>query len=452
MTARTRRLPLACLVTGLLALASASTWAGLAGAASGGGYSPAQMDCQPFADDWATPSGAVYPGCHNLAVTLESGGTTNGVANDGNTRYLEFGDDQMANDKNSKGTNTFYDIGLPGNTGSPHAGCLSANTDGTGGGAAPRSQEPESASGAEDSSYGCGNNAAGTGFELNYDYYQWYCPIAAAAGMPCEDPSYGTTQPTVDHGTAVNVAPIVENGLLLYFGEDDNSDNTEHDGVGPYNNAYPGNANDEGAENGASDGGSTELSITPQKALTPLSFPNPEAIINESAGFCADGICAEATTQRQTVNRGCNAPDSFVAADGTSSSPTSQAPCDPGTPTSANVYNYATQDPSVYTESTDCNSGDQKSNSNAECGPGGENALRSAEPSYENTEPGVQLYADPDASRSPLLPTPLWPTPGLYVGTCGITIGSPALPTASLINKLPISNGAGQIAVSPTNC
>ena len=227
---------LGTLVSGALCIGALGTWGGVALASSGGGYEPNQMDCQPFADDWATPQGGVYPGCHNAALNIESGGTSQGEANAGNTRYAEFGLDQEAPDHKSKATPTEYDIGYPGNTGSPHAGCVAFNTDGTNGGEAPSSQKPESASKAEDSEFGCGQNANGTGFEVNYDYYEWYCPIAAAAGHPCEDPSYGTTTYTIDHGTGVASVPIVANGLLVYFGEDDNNDNTEHDGVGPYNN------------------------------------------------------------------------------------------------------------------------------------------------------------------------------------------------------------------------
>jgi hypothetical protein len=442
----------------VLAVGSMVAWAGIAHASSGGGAETGQMDCQPFADDWATPQNQVYPGCHNLALNVESGETTQGEAGPDNTRYVEFGSDQMANDDNSVGTPTEYSIGEPGNTGSPHAGCLAANTDGSrvGSGEAPSSQKPVPASQAEDTQYGCGNNPNGTGFEVDYDYYQYYCPIAAMIGQPCEDPSYGTNESTLDHGTGVNYEPIVANGLLVYFGEDDNNDNTEHDGVGPYNNAA-GYKNDEGAENGPSDGGAMTLSATPQTATRTPSLTNPEGLVNYSAGFCADGICAEVTTQQQVVNHGCNAPDSYVAKNGTSPSRKSQAPCDKGTPQNANVYNYAAQDPSVQTESQNCNSGGAdegvpgSTTDEQNCGPGGMNAIRSAEPANENAEPGVQTFADPDPSRSPAAPAPLWPTPGIYVGTCGVTVGSPALPTASTINKLPVGNGAGQVAVS-TGC
>jgi hypothetical protein len=457
MLGLSRKAAFAAILTGALAVTSMATWAGIAAAVSGGGYAPNQQDCQPYADDWATPQNTVYPGCHNTALNVESGGTTQGVANSNNTRYAEFGQNQMAPDKNSVGTPTEYSIGEPGNTGSPHAGCLAANTAGTGGGSAPTSQKPESASKAEASKYGCGNNANGAGFAVNYDYYQWYCPIAAMAGTPCEDPSYGTTAYTLDHGTGVAYQPIVANGLLVYFGQDDNMDNTEHDGVGPYNNAA-GYKNDQGAANGPSDGGAMTLSVTPQTATHVFTWTQPEGLVNYSAGFCADGICGEATTQQQTVAHGCNAPDSYVAKNGTSPSKKSQAPCDKGTPQNANAYNYAAQDPSVQTESPNCNGGGANqgvpgsTTDSQNCGPGGMNAIRSAEPANENAQPGVQTYADPDPNRSPVAPTPLWPTPGIYAGTCGVTAGSPALPTASAINSTPVGNGAGQVAIDPAGC
>jgi hypothetical protein len=456
MRSRIRR---AALASAVVVGVSVMSWAGVAGASSGGGYEAGQQDCQPFADDWATPQNLVYPGCHNLALNVESGGTSQGEAAVGNTRYLEFGQDQEGNDQNSKGTPTLYSVGYPGNTGSPHAGCLALNTDGTGGGAAPTSQGPVVASQAEGSAYGCGANPDGFGFEGNYDYYEFYCPIAQILGKPCEESSYGRTDVRILDGHAADLMPLVQNGLLVYFGEDDNNDNTEHDGVGPYNNAL-GYSNDEGAENGSSDGGATTLSLTPQNLFEKadwLSTTHPEGLLNLSAGFCADGICAEGTTQQQLVNHGCDAPDSYVAADGVTPSTVSQAPCDAQTPQNANVYDYAQPDPSVQTESANCNSGGAQAGSGAStdaqnCGPGGMNALRAAEPANEFAEPGLQLFADPDPGRSPALPSPLWPTPALYVGTCGVTVGSATLPTAPLIDDTLLHNSASQLAVDLPGC
>ncbi|HET6875851.1 MAG TPA: hypothetical protein VFH70_13780, partial [Acidimicrobiales bacterium] len=226
-----------------------------------------------------------------------------------------------------------------------------------------------------------------------------------------------------------------------------NSDNGEHDGVGPYSNKYGQHSN--GAQNGSSDGGAIMLLLTPMKATATPSQTNPEGLVNVSFGECADGICSEATTEQQTVYQGCNAPDSY-----------GHAKCAAGTPKKANVYDYApggnpNNDPSVNNESANCNAGDSNSISEKNCGPGGMNSLRSHTPANENAEPGVQLYSDPDPQRSPAAPAPFWPTPGLYVGTCGVYAGSPATTGQAfgtkpmIIGGIPVTNQAGQIAIDP---
>jgi hypothetical protein len=233
----------------------------------------------------------------------------------------------------------------------------------------------------------------------------------------------------------------------LYLGSDDNLDNGEHDGVGPFTNLV--NPNDEGAVNGSSDGGAVILSLTPQHAAQAPTQAHPEGLANLSFGFCADGICMGTSSQQQTVYQGCGAAEA-----------NGLAPCNPGTPQNANVYDYApggspANDPSVNSESANCNSGDANSTSSAQCGPGGMNALRSATPANENMEPGIALYTDPDSQRSPAAPSPLWPTPAVYVGTCGVYLGSPAT-TGAIFKGKPVSlgplrltNEAGQIAIDP---
>ena len=427
-------------------LASMAAWAGEAIAVSGGGYQPDQQGCQASDSDWNTPPDETYPGCHNFAVNVESGGTTGGVANPDNTRYASFGIDQSPIDPKSVGTPGLESIGVPGNTGSPHAGCLAVNTDGTNGGPAPAGP-PEAGAPAENSTNGCGNNPSGSGFEANFDYYQYYCPVAKMLGFACEDTSYGSNSLTPDTGRGLNLQPIMTNGVLLYLGSDDNLDNGEHDGVGPYTNLV--NPNDQGAANGSSDGGALMLLLTPQTATRVPTQSHPEGLANASFGFCADGICVGSTTQQQTVYQGCGAPDA-----------NGMAPCNPGTPQNANVYDYAPNgqpgnDPSVNRESPNCNSGDANSTSAAQCGPGGMDAIRSATPANENMEPGVALYSDPDSQRSPAAPSPLWPTPAVYVGTCGVYLGSPAT-TGTIFKSKPIflgplqlTNAAGQLAIDP---
>jgi hypothetical protein len=441
---RTRRrvFALATATTGLLL----AGFAGSAFAVSSGGYQPYQQGCQPYMSDWNTPNGATYPGCHNTALNVESGGTTQGDPNNSNVKYAQVGLDQEPVDPNGQGTPTEYSLGYPGQSTSPHSFCVAANTDGTNSAPAPAGSAPE-APGKADSARGCGDNTSGAGFDSEVDYYEYYCPVAALLGNPCEATSYGTSSITTDLGQTVAYEPIVENGLLVYYGMDDNSDNGEHDGVGPYTNKV--NPNDQGAENGASDGGAVMLMVDPMGATNTPSQTNPEGLVNVSFGECADGICSEGTSQQQAVYHGCGAADA-----------NGQAPCDAGTPKNANVYDYAPDgnpknDPSVNTESPNCNAGDGTTTSSQSCGAGGMNAVRSATPANEYAEPGVQTYADPDSQRSPAAPAPLWPTPGVYLGTCGIYVGSPAT-TGQVFGSSPISAGgtpitnqAGQVAIDP---
>lgn len=415
---------------GAVMLGTAGLSIGAAYAVSGGGYNSGQQDCPSYSHDWATPNGYNYSGCHNFAVNVESG----------NTRYAEFGSNQVPNDPNSQGTPGLESVGEPGSSGSPHSGCLAVNTDGTNGGKASKT----ATNGPEQTQYGCGNNSKGTGFDLNYDYYQYYCPIVDMAGFTCEDQTPGTNSLGIDSGSGIDYQPLLNNGVMLYLGADDNLDNGEHDGLGPYSNKIePNNQQD---VNGPSDGGALIVTITPQNAANTPSASHPEGLANGSLGFCADGICIEATTVQQTVYNGCGTPTPF----GT-------AKCDKGTPKNANVYDYApngnpNNDPSVNKESANCNSGDANTTDPQNCGSGGMDAYRSATPTNENAEPGVQLYSDPDAQRSPAAPSPFWPTPALYVGTCGVYAGSPATTGAVLPSNTAITNADGQVAVNPTGC
>jgi hypothetical protein len=442
--ARRRRGALA-LLAGSVTLLFAG--AGAAFAVSGGGYQPDQQGCQPGDADYATPTGQTYAGCHNTALNVESGGTTQGNPDASNTRYAQFGLDQSPNDPNSQGTPTPYSLGEPGQSGSPHAFCASVNTAGTGAGPAPRKAGPTAPGQAADSPNGCGGNPAGLGASANVDYYQLYCPLAAAAGNPCEATSWGTSTLTPYTGSTVAYQPIVDNGVIVYYGMDDNTDNGEHDGLGPYSTG--GGQHNKGAINGPSDGGAILLVLTPMKAGTTPSQTQPEGAVNASTGFCADGICTEATTEQQTVYHGCGARDSY-----------GKTRCDRGTPQSANVYDYApggstANDPSVSRESPNCNSGSAANSGTAACGPGGMDALRAATPANENAEPGVQVYSDPDPQRSPAAPSPLWPTPALYAGTCGVYAGSPATTGQVLgsspqaVGPFPVTNQAGQVAFDP---
>jgi hypothetical protein len=441
------------LVAVLGAVALTVMGVGVAFAASGGGYSPAGQNCPAGASDFATTTGQTYPGCHDVHIAVESGQMQNGDPAGGNTHYVDVGINQEPDDPGSKGHTIpigLENLGEPGYEASPHSGCLSVNTAGTGAAPASDATQPTDPGSAGNASNGCGGNKNGLGFTAVWDYYALYCPLVAAVpSQQCEDTTPGQTTITPYTGTNVDQS-VINNGLLFYFGADDNLDGGEHDGLGPFSDSgtpyssggkdptcstSPCPQNNDGAHNGSSDGGAILASVTPQNAGNVPSATHPEGLANFSVGFCADGICTETTTQQQSVYQGCGAADA-----------NGNAPCAPGTPSSGNVYDYSKQDPSVQSEPTSCNSGGAKSSSDASCGGAGMNAYRSNTPANMNAEPGVQVYADPDPSRSPLRSS-LWPTPGVYVGTCGVYAGSPSLPTAGTINSTPIGNGAGQVAV-----
>ena len=435
MSRRVLKTALAAGVAASLSLAMA----GVAGAVSGGGYQPSQQDCTPNSEANNSPQGHTQPGCHDAALNVESGGTSQGNPSSTDTRYAEVGLNQQPQDRNSPGTPTFFSIGDPGGTASPHSGCVAANTDGTGGG----------------TGRGCGSNTKGAGAAATFDYYAIYCPLAATLGKPCEDRSHASTPVglTPDTGTGTALDPILRDGLLVYFGMDDNNDNGEHDGVSGASNCpkdVKSTCSDtDGAVNGPSDGGAITLSLTPQNIGHSGTTTHPEGLANASTGACADGICAEATTQQQTVYHGCGANRDVT--------PAGKSGCQDK---NSNVYDYS-HDPSVNSESPNCNSGGADTENNNACssrGYTGMDSYRQGTASNVNAEPGVQTYSDPDPQRSPADPS-VWPTPGVYAGTCGVSVNpgflAPATaPLAPATGSLPGYDAAdGQlVAVGPGGC
>lgn len=389
----------------LIAAAIVLFSAGAAAAVSGGGYSPEQQDCPYDAASNSAPSEptATSPGCHNLAVNVESGGTTQGNASPDNTRYAEWGNDQSPNMDHNPSFGGLLQLGDPGTYDGIHSGCAAANTDGTGGGTGT----------------GCGNNPDGAGFSATYDYYEVYCPATATLplnsvpvpnGLPAlkncaADQPIGSNGVTPDTGSASKLDTVLSQGLLLYFGMDDNTDNGEHDGVS-------GTDQTDGVINGPSDGGGMVVTLTPQGVSNAPTGHNPEGVANYSMGFCADGICAAATTQQQTVYHGCGASNPQMNA--------ANDQCAPGTPSSGNVYENGA--PSSTHESPDCSSGSADdpacyTNADGSPNPNGLNGYRQGTPNDMNAQPGLQTYQDPDPQRSPAAPVG---TPGLYAGTCGV--------------------------------
>ena len=455
--------------------------AGFASAVSGGGYEPDQQDCPWNSSTQSAGTGANNPGappaadqgCHNIGFNLESGGATNGDPNSTNIRYLEWGIDQAPNNSPGQGeryqsTGAVEYVGDPGAKRAPHSGCIAVNTDGTNGGTGT----------------GCGTNTSGTGLEYNYDYNSLYCPLAdpllqalggstdpggavtafnqanpmvnAPIAYSCTQTAPPPSAPTVTTGTSTSgTKAILSQGLIAYFGADDNNDNGEHDGYtgrdGPCYDQYPNpyantqnyNCHSGGAINGPSDGGGMILSLEPQW-LTAPTFPpsqtHPEGLINYTLGFCADSYCAEGTTQQQTVYYGCYDPSNHDTSQWTASGTDGatnpdnnpkDVKCAKGTPESSNVYeNDAPTQQSGWPD--DCGSdsiGPQDPGTDghgangggeANCGYGSPNKGRQNTPQQMNAEPGVQIYHDPDGQGAGANEGSGINLPSVYAGTCGI--------------------------------
>jgi hypothetical protein len=197
-----------------------------------------------------------------------------------------------------------------------------------------------------------------------------------------------------------------ETGLHVYFGMDDNIDQGEHD-------------SSEQVDNGPSDGGGMQANVDPATAQTWLAalmaqnasyvLTHPLPIADAGVGFCADGICLSAQTQRRVAYQGTKR----------------KAHRD------VSNYDGKTWDPDS------CSGPDDKPKN---CG-GHPLSWWEAREGTTYVEPGVQFFEDPDAQGSPIGPYPL---PAIYVGTCGIIIGggmAPAFPPS------PFTNHAGQLVI-----
>lgn len=389
----------------VMALALGCATVGFSGAAwavSGGGYQPSQQDCSSNADannagDPGVSEPAAEPGCHNLAINVESG--------DGNTRYAEVGLDQLPNN-GPAGTPTPLSLGYPGNDNSIHSGCAAVNTNGTGGG----------------QGVGCGSGS-GTGATATFDIQNSSQPLVIT--------------PQTGPPDASGIQSLLTNGFRFYYGQDDNTDAGEHDGAS-------GNNGTAGSVTGPSDGGGVGIFFLPAMASqTPTAY-NPVPFVGAYEGFCADGICQETTTQRQTIYQGC----------GANANP--DIACSPGQENSTrDVYDYQGKTWDPY----NCSSGNSQEESPGPNGCGSQTMdwYRQQEAHNVYAEPGFQFYEDPDPQGSPALP--IYPLPAVYVGTCGVVAGGgqqmnqdgfPATPAAPA--GTPVTNGAGQVAVTPTGC
>ena len=378
------RAPAAVMV---LALAAGSIGvAGAAWAVSAGGYNPAQQDCSPGVDANNAPKGVTQPGCHNVAVNVESG--------DGKTRYAEFGLDQLPN--GYSGTPTPISVGYPGQPNAIHSGCLAFNTNGTGGG----------------TNTGCGS---GTG-------------AGATVVFDIQNTNRNSVTPETGAPDAQGLMALLTGGVRFYYGQDDNTDAGEHDGV-------TGNANDGtiGSVNGPSDGGGIGFFVLPAFIGQTPTASNPVPFAGAYEGFCADGICQDATTQQQLLYQGCDA--------------NQHVQCDKSSPQSRDVYNYQGKKWDPY----NCSSGDIPSETKGPQGCGSQtmDQWRQREAHNVYAEPGFQFYEDPEPQGSPAGPSQLYPLPSAYVGTCGVAAGGASAPAAP---ASPFTNSAGQVVLAPTGC
>jgi hypothetical protein len=399
--ARSRRLALFT----LFAVIGGVLSAGVAAAVSGGGYSPSEQDCSPWAD--ANNFQGAEPGCHNLKVNLEDG--------NGN-RFVQFGILQEP-----QGVN-------------PHAGDFDINTNAN----------------------GEGIGVAG-GFDTNFDpFAPGSCGLFDIATLPLEEllflsgqqsnppcsvtPSGQVPDPvlapfTLTTGVPDTSALALAQQAKLYFGSDDNLDTGEHDGVHRDCTGIPDctpepDTGSSQAVNGPSDGGAITINWHPAEVATWLAtlaanpadptpfLTNPVPIADGGFGACADNICLGAYSRQTTIYQG-------------------------GTPGTRNDYDYSGKnwDPEP------CSSGSVADEQQCNGGPGQPqdmNGYRQAEKQNVVGEPGVQVFGDPDPQSSPIGPYPL---PAVYVGTCGVTLGGgQAQAPAS-----PITNSAGQLSIS-TGC
>jgi hypothetical protein len=346
----------------LLTVLAIIAMSGVAAAISGGEYSPEQMDCSNGAEAYDKPY--AEPGCHTLKINVESG----------DTRYAEFGVDQMPNGENA--TPGLFGEGAPGSDNFPHAFCAAVNTNGTGGG--PGND--------------CGTNNAnprGTGAHIRGDLNKHKFKETLAQNWPAHP------------GTIANA---MNQGIDIYFGADDNLDGGEHDGADGRHNTGT-----DGSQNGPSDGGAIRGYVHPQDAATAPTAYNPLAAAGASFGSCADGICEDITTYRHTVYRG----------DGKGS---------------RNVSDYEGKRWDPF----ECSGASLKQEQACDAGPGQPRNLKDwkATEGETHADPGVQIYEDPDAQGSPIDPiaeiksgigqddgtTPLYPLPGMYLGTCGLVL------------------------------
>jgi hypothetical protein len=202
-------------------------------------------------------------------------------------------------------------------------------------------------------------------------------------------------------------------GLHVYFGANDNLDGGEHDSSSQ-------------VDNGPSDGGGIQANVSKGAVVrwlnaardgnTSYLLTHPLPGADAGTGFCADGLCFSAQTQRRVAYQGSST--------------------DPNDNRDVSDYQGHAWDPESCSGAT----GDDDP---AHCG-GQPLSAWDAQNGSTYVEPGVQIYEDPDPQGSPVGP---YPIPAVYVGTCGLVVGGgPVRAPAS-----PFTNPRGQLVIS-TGC
>ena len=422
----------ATIVAAISGVAAASILGAIAAqAVSGGGYSPHQQGCSPTADRNDMHYQNVEPGCHNFTAQVNQGGG----GYDRSWHVVAINSDQ-----------------LPGGS-SPHKGTVVVDP------------------------------GRGTAYTVSYDTGTqktvWFSPLGYVADLagwvvnvfggqvgppPLPVPK---SPPPAPKGTNVGLSQGPSTGRLdgsspgtwqFYLGADDNLDNGEHDGISP---SYLG-GRDAPAANGPSDGGALQVNSHPQGSAShpaalagnarPTDLHNPVPAADATAAGCADGLCAAADTrQRQAYRGGCN-----------------DMKPPPGGCQGGDVYSDQS---STTWRNQDCNSGDVWNQN--ECGAGGNSPGchetgpdpdpagttdcddGSIDSAYNQrgtyyTEPGVQVYEDPDPQASPILP--MYPVCEAYAGTEGVYVcGTNRVPAPPVAPRVATSGAptAPALAVHP---
>lgn len=398
MTDPKRRTSLAIAALAGTAVTLASV--GTALAISGGGYAPHKQGCSKRATATNREDRKQEPGCHDFQFKVSDG--------QGHT-YVQFGLNTTP-----EGDNV-------------HSGDVLIAPDGSG-----------TAKG----------TASGTALIVPFDT-NWQpipagqCgtfdlltyPIDLVTGGGCKlDPSAWTLPvgpptitPTIKTGQSDKGGLPDLTDLRIYFGADDGLDTGEHD-------EPDGKHGTRTEQNGPSDGGAIVFNFHPVALLTwlprivtavengnlaPLA-ENPLPIFDTGFGACADGICFAAESKRRVGLVGGG-----------------------GGGQNRDAYNYQGKTFDPYNCSGESPKAERQCHDKNHKN---EDAYLKQEAHHVNLEPGVQVFEDPDPNGSPLLPT--YPLPGVYVGTCGVTVGGGPIQAPAG----PLTNSAGQLSLSPTKC